>query len=167
MTGGTLAAYLATLQRGVPGGDSGELIAAAVTGGVAHPPGYPLFLLLARATAAIPLGTIAARVNALSAVCDAAAAGLLTFVVARLSRSLGAGVLAGGLFAFSTRVWAYATVAEVFALNNLLLAAFLTTLAVAGPRPSTRQVGIGSALLGCAGSTLTGARCWPQHPPAH
>jgi len=148
VAGAALAAYLATLQRGVPGGDSGELIASAVTGGVAHPPGYPLFLLLARAAAAIPLGSVAARVNALSAVCDATAAGLLTFAVARLSRSAGAGVLAGGLFAFSTRVWTYATVAEVFALNNLLLAALVTTLAVAGPCPSTRHVGIGSALLG-------------------
>ena len=72
----------------------------------------------------------------------------MTFAVARLSWSAGAGVLAGGLFAFSTRVWTYATVAEVFALNNLLLAALVTTLAVAGPRPSTRHVGIGSALLG-------------------
>ena len=148
MAGAALAAYLATLQRGVPGGDSGELIASAVTGGVAHPPGYPLFLLLARAAAAIPVGSVAARVNALSAVCDAAAAGLLTFAVARLSKSAGAGVLAGGLFAFSTRVWTNATVAEVFALNNLLLAALVTTLSVAGPRPSTRHVGIGSALLG-------------------
>jgi hypothetical protein len=143
-----LAAYLATLLRGVPGGDSGELIASAVTGGVAHPPGYPLFLLLARAATLVPLGSVAARVNGLSAVCDAAAAGLLTFAVARLSTSAAAGVFAGGLFAFSTRVWAYATVAEVFALNNLLLATLLATLAVAGSRPSSRQVAIASALLG-------------------
>jgi len=143
-----LAAYGGTLQRGVPGGDSGELIASAVTGGVAHPPGYPLFLLLARAAALVPLGSIAARVNALSAVCDAAAAGLLTYAVARLSASTAAGVLAGGLFAFSTRVWAYATIAEVFALNNLLLAALLVTLAVAGPHPSRGSIGVASVLLG-------------------
>ena len=68
--------------------------------------------------------------------------------MARLSRSVAAGVLTGGLFAFSTRVWAYATVAEVFALNNLLLAALLATLAVAGRRPSSRHVAIASALLG-------------------
>ena len=30
-----------------PGGDSGELIAAAFRGGVAHPPGYPLYTMLA------------------------------------------------------------------------------------------------------------------------
>ena len=55
-----LVAYLATLQRTVPGGDSGELIAAAVTGGVAHPPGYPLFLLLGRLAGAVPVGGIGA-----------------------------------------------------------------------------------------------------------
>jgi hypothetical protein len=60
VAGAALAVYLATLQRGVPGGDSGELIASAVTGGVAHPSGYPLFLLLARAAAAILAGSVAA-----------------------------------------------------------------------------------------------------------
>ena len=43
-----LGAYLPTVQRGVPGGDSGELLAEACALGVAHPPGYPLFVLLAR-----------------------------------------------------------------------------------------------------------------------
>jgi hypothetical protein len=143
-----LAAYLVTLQRSVPGGDSGELIAATVTGGVAHPPGYPLFLLLGRLTAAVPVGSIAMRVNALSAVCDAAAAGLLTLAVARLSGRVAGGLLAGGLFAFSTRVWAYATVAEVFALNNLVMAGLLGTLALAGPRATVRHVASAAALMG-------------------
>jgi len=115
---------------------------------VAHPPGYPLFLLLGRLAGAIPVGSIATRVNALSAVCDAAAAGLLTFAVARLSGSAAGGLLAGGLFAFSSRVWAYATVGEVFALNNLVVAALLVTLGYAGPRATTRHVGIGAALMG-------------------
>jgi hypothetical protein len=43
-----LALYLVTLAPTVVGGDSGELTAAAVTGGVPHPPGYPVFALLAR-----------------------------------------------------------------------------------------------------------------------
>ena len=36
-----LIIYAITLAPSVPGGDSGELIAAAYTGGVPHPPGYP------------------------------------------------------------------------------------------------------------------------------
>jgi hypothetical protein len=38
--------YMSTLYPHVPGGDSGELIAAAYQLGVGHPPGYPLFCIL-------------------------------------------------------------------------------------------------------------------------
>ena len=37
-----LVLYIATLAPSVMGGDSGELTAAALTGGVPHPPGYPV-----------------------------------------------------------------------------------------------------------------------------
>src|SRR5688572_33448599 len=65
-----LATYVATLYRTVPGGDSGELTLVAATLGVAHPPGYPLFTLLGKLFSLIPLGTVAWRINLLSAVCD-------------------------------------------------------------------------------------------------
>ena len=41
-----LAVYLATVAPSVPPGDSGNLIVAAATLGIAHPPGYPLFAML-------------------------------------------------------------------------------------------------------------------------
>jgi len=143
-----LVTYLLTLHRGVPGGDSGEMIAAAATTGVAHPSGYPLMLVLAKIAALVPIGSIATRINAFSAVCDAAAAALLVIAAARLSRSTVAGLLAGGLFAFSSRIWSYATVAEVFALNNLIVAALVATLAAATPTPSRRHVAVASLLAG-------------------
>ena len=47
-----MAVYLASLAPGLTwanfGADGGDLIAAAATGGVAHPTGYPFYLLLAR-----------------------------------------------------------------------------------------------------------------------
>ena len=43
------AAYLPTIFLGVPGGDSGELLSEACQLGVAHPPGYPLFVYFSRA----------------------------------------------------------------------------------------------------------------------
>jgi len=71
---GLLALYVATLAPSIMGGDSGELTASALTGGVPHPPGYPLFALLARLFAALPLGHSPAwRVNLLSATSTAAA----------------------------------------------------------------------------------------------
>lgn len=38
--------YLTALSPGVGGGDSGELTAAALELGIAHPPGYPLYVWL-------------------------------------------------------------------------------------------------------------------------
>src|SRR5438067_580271 len=103
-----LAAYVATLYPDVPGGDSGELIGAVATGGVIHPPGYPLYALVGRAFLHFPAGNVAWRLNLFSAVSDAAAAGLIAWSASRWSRSHWAGLTAGILFAFSPGVWQYA-----------------------------------------------------------
>src|SRR5260370_21268266 len=60
--------YLRTLAPTVVGGDTPELITVAYTMGVAHPPGYPLFTMLAKLFTLFPFGTVAWRVNLLSAV---------------------------------------------------------------------------------------------------
>ena len=52
----------------VQGGDSGELMAEGCQLGVAHPPGYPLFVLVAKAAVTVfPWGSPAFRINLLSA----------------------------------------------------------------------------------------------------
>jgi hypothetical protein len=115
--------YIATLHPSVAGGDSGELTAAALTGGVPHPPGYPLFALLARLFAALPLGhTPAWRVNLLSALSMAAAGGLACAVVQSWTRYAVAGLLAAALFGTNPMVWSHATGAEVFGLNAMFVA---------------------------------------------
>ena len=117
-----LAVYVRTLSPTVAGGDSGELITVAYTLGVAHPPGYPLYTILAKFFTLIPIGSIAWRVNLFSATCGAGAATILFLAAARWSGSLWAAVAAASLFAFSPRVWPHAVTAEVFALNNLFIA---------------------------------------------
>src|SRR2546426_7210537 len=122
---GVFLVYLSTLAPSIVGGDTGELITVAYKSGVAHPPGYPLYTMLAKLFTFIPFGTIAWRVNLLSAVCDSAAAVIILLAVRRWTRNEWAGLLAAGLFAFSPLVWRYAAVAEVFALNNLIVALML------------------------------------------
>ncbi|KAI2571360.1 transmembrane protein 260, partial [Homo sapiens] len=59
---------------------NGELITAAHELGVAHPPGYPLFTLVAKlAITLFPFGSIAYRVNLLCGLFGAVAASLLFF----------------------------------------------------------------------------------------
>lgn len=57
------ALYLKTLAPTIGPTDSGELTIAAWCLGNAHPPGFPLFLLLTHIFTLLPLGSIAVRTN--------------------------------------------------------------------------------------------------------
>ena len=66
------ALYLATLCPTFYVGDGGELTAVPWHFGVAHPPGYPLFSLLYGVLAQLlPFGSVAVRMNAITAACAA------------------------------------------------------------------------------------------------
>ena len=58
--------YFLTAARDIVVGDTPELITAAVTLGVAHPPGYPLFTMLGHLFTLLPFGSIPFRVNLLA-----------------------------------------------------------------------------------------------------
>ncbi|MBU1878893.1 MAG: DUF2723 domain-containing protein, partial [Chloroflexi bacterium] len=98
-----------------------------------HPTGYPLYTLLGYACSRlIPVGDAAYRVNVLSALTAALTAGLVYLSVVaglRLVRPDGvwagriSGLVAGGTLAASATFWEYSTVAEVYTLNALFLAA--------------------------------------------
>jgi len=119
------ALYAATVAPGVgPGHDSGELTTACFFLGVAHPPGYPLYVRLGHLWGKLlRWGDYAWRINLFSAFCGALAAALLAQGVARSTGSRLAGALAGLGFAGLTTVWRQCVVAEVFALHLALLAA--------------------------------------------
>jgi hypothetical protein len=112
--------------------DGGELITASVTLGIAHPPGYPTYILLGKLFSLLPLGTIAFRFNLFSALAMAVAAAFATataFENLRTDKTVWPAALAAGLaFAFSPLVWSQATVAEVYALNLAVLSIFLWSL---------------------------------------
>ncbi len=119
------ALYLATAARTVMGGDAGEFMTLAATGGIAHPPGYPLFsLLLQGAGAALP-GPVAWRASAVAAVQGAAALAVLAWALRRRSDSGAAALVGVGLLGLGTTFWRYSTVAEVFAGGALTAALVL------------------------------------------
>src|SRR5437870_13084763 len=64
--------------------DSGELIVVAQGLGVAHPPGFPLWVILAHLASLVPLGNVVVRINFSSALFAALASAILTLVVAEL-----------------------------------------------------------------------------------
>lgn len=114
--------YLKTLGPTVTGEDSGEFITAAYALGIPHPPGYPLWCLLAHVFTWLPCGAIAWRVNLSSAFFAAATVFLAALLVMRLTRSRLSALAASLALAFSHEFWEQAVVAEVYALNALLIA---------------------------------------------
>src|SRR5260370_2572614 len=79
-----LVVYSWTLAPTVTLTDSGELIVAAYGLGVAHPPGTPLWVMLAHLASLVPVGSVAVRINFSSAVFAALACAMLTLVMAEL-----------------------------------------------------------------------------------
>lgn len=142
-----LVVYGATLAPDVTLWDSGEFNAAIASLGIPHPPGTPLYVLVARVWSdALGFLPQALAVNALSAVATAAACGMLARLLARWTGSpaagLAAGVAAGGMLA----VWQNATETEVYALSFLLGLVMLTLGDRAGRSGAPRD----RALLGYA-----------------
>jgi len=105
--------------------DGGDLISAAATGGVPHPSGYPLYLILARGFQLLPVGNLAFRTNLFSVVCTILTALLLyTYLLQQLrDRPLAefASFLAALAYGLAPFVWGQALVTEVYALHTLLL----------------------------------------------
>ncbi|MCJ7739642.1 MAG: DUF2723 domain-containing protein [Anaerolineae bacterium] len=117
--------YLKTLLPSLGEADTFEFQVVAPLLGIAHPTGYPLYVLLSRLFTLLPFGTVAWRVNMTSA-CFGTGAVLLVYglVYERTGEWLIAFATALAL-AFSTTFWSQAIVAEVYMLHNLLAAAIL------------------------------------------
>ncbi len=110
--------------------DSGEMVTAAASLGIAHPPGYPLYTLLTNIfVVLVPFATIPYRLNVLSALGSACAVWLLyrLFILFAHKNELpvsGSLKLAAGLSAMvygtSYLQWYLALVSEMYTLNTLL-----------------------------------------------
>ncbi len=123
---GSLALYLATMAPGLPPGhDSAELVTAATVLGIAHPPGYPFYVLIGHLFTRLVPGDPAWAMNLFAALAGALGVGLATFAIARFTGLALAGLLAGALFACARTPWRMAVGAEVFSLHLALLAALL------------------------------------------
>ena len=70
---GWFAWFLAAAAPSLGGEDSGEFATAAVTLGISHAPGYPLYALVGRLICVLPVGNPAFRLNLMSAGCAALA----------------------------------------------------------------------------------------------
>lgn len=116
-----LVLYLCSAPRSVMLDDDGYFLLAAWSNGVAHPPGFPLYTQLAHLATWLPFGSIAWRVHAFSGLCGALACACLFLLLRRFGLSRPAATGGALAFAFSSTFWSQAIIAEVYALNVLLL----------------------------------------------
>lgn len=121
--------YLSTVYPSLPGGDSGELMVTAKEFGVAHPPGYPLFTILAKlAIVALPYGSTAFRVNILSCVLGSITNALLGACLLRATKNVTVALIICAMTGFSRFFWIWSITGEVFSLNNALCMAIMLVM---------------------------------------
>ncbi|HAH07807.1 MAG TPA: hypothetical protein DCM05_15005 [Elusimicrobia bacterium] len=149
---GLLGFYLATAYPTLsPYRDSGDLAASALTLGVAHPPGYPLYSLGAKAWLELfGLGNAAYRLHVFSALLGALACALVFRALARGgSREAGAsGAAAAALLLGLAPAFRHlSVVSEMYSLNACLAALLLLLLSREGGA-SPRELCAGALVLG-------------------
>ena len=147
---GALALYVLTLAPTTQYWDASEYITAAHALGIPHPPGSPLFVILAHVWGLLPLGAdYARRINVFAAATSAATAGLWFLIGERWLRAIVAAaprrrlVAAAGAVVGATTfsVWNQSVVNEkVYTLSVLTIALVLCLVVRWGDQPvSTRR----------------------------
>lgn len=126
-----LTLYAATLLPGVGySGDTAKWQFIGRVGGTPHATGYPLFLAVDKVwVTAFPIGSLAWRVNLLSAVFGAAAVAVLCLLLRQLGARRSVAAATAATFAVTPTFWSQAVVAEVYTLHLLMLGSITLCLA--------------------------------------
>lgn len=162
--------YLSTIEPTTSFWDCGEFIASSFKLEVGHPPGNPVFQLIARFFT-LPAGPekAAMMVNAMSAMCSAFTIMFLFWTITHLGRRInekigkeftligsfavfGAGLIGALVYTFSDTFWFSAVEGEVYAMSSLFTAvvfwAMLKWEEEAGSAHSNRWIVLIALLMG-------------------
>jgi hypothetical protein len=120
----------AALLPGVAFWDTGELQTVGPLLGTAHPTGFPTYVLLGWVASVVlqPFGEPAFRMNLLSALCLAVAAGLTVDLIRALTGSASLGVAGGLGLALTPFAWSIGTHADAHALYLVFLVLLIRVL---------------------------------------
>jgi hypothetical protein len=136
-------AYSRTLLPSVDPGDTGGFQAAVLWPETTARQAYPLYYGLATPFVKLVSPANPARgLNLFSAVCAAAAVGLLSWVVAAVTGSLVGSIAGGLLLAFSYTFWTQAVIAEVYTLHLALVGCCLLALLAFSKRPTRARLAL-------------------------
>jgi hypothetical protein len=170
-----LVVLLASVRTSVGYWDTGDLQTVAWIAGIPYPTGFPGYVLVGWLwTHVVPLGSVAARLNALSAVAVAGGAATVAAIALLFEVLPAVAILAGTTFAFANVVWLRGTYADVHPLGFAVAFAAVALAVRWALRGDARALATGVVLAGAAvaidnttvlillgGVVATLARRWP------
>ncbi|MCG2725814.1 MAG: DUF2723 domain-containing protein [Elusimicrobia bacterium] len=128
--------------------DTGEMVCDIATLGIAHQPGYPLYILLAKAvTSLIPIGNLAYKANFFSAICGAGALYVFYLLLTKFT-PVWISFFVCALFGFNFTLHTVSTVSEMYSLNILLALILIYTAFSIFEKYSFKKIILLSYLLG-------------------
>ncbi|MBE2224183.1 MAG: DUF2723 domain-containing protein, partial [Anaerolineae bacterium] len=128
-----LPVYLLTMPDAVGQADTFEFQVVAPQLGIAHPTGYPLYLLLGKLFTLLPINSVAWRLNVGTMVYGLTAVSLLFVLGCRMKMRGITAVLGATLFGLIPTFWSQAIEAEVYTLHTLFVVlAFLLMREIGG-----------------------------------
>lgn len=151
---GPIAVYLVTLSPGVDFWDIGEMQTVPYVLGIAHPTGFPLFVLLGFLVShLVPFATPAVRISLMCAVAVALAAYALFTIVRALVDDERIALAVALAFACGDIVWTRAIRADVHDLALAAIAFALARATDAGLARSPRALAFAALAIGCGIAT--------------
>jgi len=123
-----LPVYLSTMSRTVGQADTFEFQVVAPQLGIAHPTGYPLYLLLGKLFSLVPVGSVAWRINVGTAVLATMALIFFFKFLWELWGEAETAVLGAVVIGLTSTLWSQAIAAEVYALHALVVCVALWLL---------------------------------------
>lgn len=143
--------YLLTICPTLYIGDDGEIVSAAYTLGISHPPGYPLYTILGKIFTYLPLNNIAYRVNLLSVFFGSLTILVLYIALLTLFTSFTFStffaLVASLIFAFSLTFWSVSLHVKggIYTLNAFFIITLFYTLLINSPYLFGLLLGFGLA----------------------
>lgn len=149
LTSISAAVFVGFQSQHIVAGDSGDLVTAAATFGIPHPPGYPLYTYIGWLIHhGMPIGSAAWHVGFLSSIPHALVIGIAAYVVWRLTHDwIGAAAAAFSLI-INYVFFLYSTTPEVFALFDLFLVTLLLVAVLWEQTNASVLLNIGAFLFG-------------------
>ncbi len=117
--------YLYTISPTLTPEDSGEIATASFSLGIAHPPGYPLYIIASKLFTFIPVKSVIFRTNLFSLFFGIFTCLILIKIIYILTSNFYLGLISATLFGFSKTFWSQSIITEVYTFNLFLVSIFI------------------------------------------